>query len=384
MYPTLSDLIFDLTGLSIPMGIQMFGLMMAVAFLVAGHFVKLEFARKMKDGLVPIRKLETKPNTVPTPKDIALYAFAGFVAGFKLVFILFNYSSCAANPQETLFSLDGNWLGGIVGAALFGYLKYKEGKPKADKKPEELLVTPSMHAGNVVMICAISGILGAKVFDFMENPSTLEEILEDPAAHLFSGLTMYGGLIFAIVAVYFYGKKNGISFPVIADITSPAAMIGYAVGRIGCHTAGDGDWGIDNLSEKPGFLSFLPDWAWAYQYPHNVNNEGIPIPGCEGNHCFMLENPVFPTPLYEVMMCSVLFFVLWSFRKKIQVPGMLFALYLMLNGVERFTIEKIRVNISYDVFGMQLTQAEMISTGLFFGGMVLWFYLRRTKTAVDA
>src|SRR6185369_7671159 len=104
------------------------------------------------------------------------------------------------------------------------------------------------------------------------------------------------------------------------------------------------DWGIPNTAPKPSGLSFLPDWFWSYRYPHNVINEGIPIPGCVGHHCSMLELPVFPTPLYESITCILLFFFLWSIRKKISSAGVLFSIYLLLNGLERFAIETIRVN----------------------------------------
>ena len=51
------------------------------------------------------------------------------------------------------------------------------------------------------------------------------------------------------------------------------------------------------------------------------------------------------------------------------------ALYLMLNGLERFFIEKIRVNTRLDIFGFQPTQAEVISTLLFLTGLILWLWL---------
>jgi prolipoprotein diacylglyceryltransferase len=87
-----------------------------------------------------------------------------------------------------------------------------------------------------------------------------------------------------------------------------------------------------------------------------------------------LSPPVFPTPLYELLACTGLFLVLWYFRKKIKVPGRLFALYLVFNGTERFLIEKIRVNSTYSIFGFHPTQAELISTFLVLGGIILWWW----------
>ncbi|MFK5073423.1 prolipoprotein diacylglyceryl transferase family protein, partial [Klebsiella pneumoniae] len=91
-------------------------------------------------------------------------------------------------------------------------------------------------------------------------------------------------------------------------------------------------------------------------------------PGCVGEQfCNQLPFPVYPTPLYEVIVCALLFLVIWVLRKKIKIPGLLFSIYLMMNGVERFLIEKIRVNTKYDL-PFHPTQAELISLALFIGG----------------
>ena len=157
-------------------------------------------------------------------------------------------------------------------------------------------------------------------------------------------------------------------------------MLAYGLGRIGCHVAGDGDWGIRSyLANKPGFF---PDWAWSYRYPHNVNemDPNILIPGCEGKYCNQLEFGVYPTALYEVIICLILFGIIWSVRKKFKIPGTLFAFYLMLNGIERFFIEKIRVNTRIPIFGLYPTQAEVISSLLFLSGLIIWIVLvRRAK-----
>ena len=104
---------------------------------------------------------------------------------------------------------------------------------------------------------------------------------------------------------------------------------------------------------------------------------GIKIPGCAGPYCSYLPVPVFPTPFYETIVCIGLFFLLWSVRKKFKVPGTLFAFYLIINGIERFFIEKIRVNTRYSILGFHPTQAEIISTLLIIGGGVLYYFLKK-------
>ncbi len=159
------------------------------------------------------------------------------------------------------------------------------------------------------------------------------------------------------------------------DSVAPSLILSYGIGRIGCHVAGDGDWGIVNTLDKPGWLSFLPDWLWSYNYPHNILNEGIPIPGCTGNHCYELAQGVFPTPVYETIMAILIFLFLWKLRKHIQIPGVLASVYLVLNGTERFLIEKIRINNVFDLWRMKVTQAEVVSVILFATGIFLIIYL---------
>jgi prolipoprotein diacylglyceryltransferase len=149
---------------------------------------------------------------------------------------------------------------------------------------------------------------------------------------------------------------------------APTMLFAYAAGRIGCHMSGDGDWGIVNLHPKP--FSWLPDWAWAYQYPHNVVNEGERIAGCFGNYCNQLPLPVYPTTFYEIIGTFVLFLIMWSFRKKVSQPGILTGVYLVFAGVERLLIEQIRVNNKYEFLPFKPTQAELISVFLIIFGIV--------------
>jgi prolipoprotein diacylglyceryltransferase len=89
-----------------------------------------------------------------------------------------------------------------------------------------------------------------------------------------------------------------------------------------------------------------------------------------------LSQPVYPTPFYEVVMMTGIVGFLWLIRKKITLPGLLFFIYLALIAIERFFIEKIRVNVRHDLFGLTLTQAEIISMALFLialsGSLFLW------------
>ena len=262
---------------------------------------------------------------------------------------------------------------------------------------------------------------GAKVFHNLEN---WDEFVADPIGSLisFSGLTFYGGLICAGIAIIVFAKRKGISIRHLADCFGPALIIAYAIGRIGCQVAGDGDWGILNSAYKadstgtvqlanPGDLekaleanktyylqeefrgakslaeiphksykapSFLPTWMVAYTYPHNVNSMGAKLAGCDAKeHCNYLPVPVFPTPFYETIVCSLFFGLLIALRRRIKIPGALCSIYLILTGVERFFVEKIRVNTKYHDLPFQPTQAELISIGLILLGIALYFVTKK-------
>ena len=376
MYPRLSDLINDLFGTDINLPIQIDGFFLAMAFFVAGIFLRSELIRKEKLGEIQPTKKKVTIGNPPSFVEMLITFLTSFILGFKIIGLVTYYDQVIANPQAFVFSLEGSWLGGITIAMLAtSYQYYIQNKNKLKvPKIEEIIVPAKDQMWPVIFIAVIFGIIGAKIFHQLEN---MGDFLADPIGSLFSfsGLTFYGGLIVATGAVGYYGEKNGIKWEHMADAVAPSLIIAYGIGRIGCQIAGDGDWGIVNLIPQPEWLSFLPEWTWSYDYPHNIINEGVLMPDCSGSHCYRLAQPVYPTPIYETTLSILIFIALWSIRKNITIPGSLFAAYLMLNGLERFFIEKIRVNNVFDMLGMRVTQAEIISTSLFFLGLVFMIFL---------
>ena len=370
MYPTISHLLFDLFGINIPLPIQTFGFWVAIAFLAASYVITKELKRKEKEGhltATTVKEIIGKPLSIT---DIASSLITGFFIGFKFIEAIFHYADLVENPQDFILSTRGNFMGGILIAAISVYLKWSDNQKTKLATPKEIekTVHPFQLVGNMTMIAAVSGIIGAKIFHNLEN---MGEFLADPIGQLisFSGLTFYGGLIAGAVSVIWYAKKYKINTLQLIDAAAPALMLAYGIGRIGCQMSGDGDWGIDNLAPKPEWMAYFPDWMWNYTFPNNVINAGIPIEGCVGNFCMELANPVWPTAFYEVVMCLLFFSFLWAIRKRIHIPGILFCIYLAMNGVERFFIEKIRINTEYDILG-GITQAEIISTCLVLIGIV--------------
>ncbi|MEL6843652.1 MAG: prolipoprotein diacylglyceryl transferase family protein, partial [Bacteroidota bacterium] len=368
--------------------VQSFGFMVAIAFMVAYYFLKKELERKQALGMFTTRTVKVNQGG-PIPATDILIQFGIFaLLGFKLGLMIDDYRGFAMNPQEAILSTEGSipfaLLFGLLAAGYQFFLYWK-------RKDEKVTVVKEEHGiiqdlGVITTLAFVFGILGAKIFHNLENWNTF---WQDPwnALLSFDGLTIYGGLICAGAAIIYYIRRRGYPLWPAADAFGPALMIGYGVGRIGCQLAGDGDWGIVNKAPKPDWMSFLPDWMWSYTYPHNVLKDSPTnrIPDCGevwGDYCYELVNPVWPTPFYEVVMAFILFGFLWAIRKRLKYAGQLFAAYLMVNGIERFFIEKIRVNTKYHIFGAEITQAEIISTIFFLAGVVI-FYLATTKWKIE-
>lgn len=379
MYPTISDALKDLFGINIPLPLPSFGFFVAISFLLAAYFFTLELKRKENNGLL---KPTWKTVTIGAPasfQDLLLNGLFGFALGFKLPILILEYSQFVANPPSYILSGKGYFIGGVIGAAIAVYLRKKDADKQklATPKTEQQKMQPHEHVSNMTLIAAVAGILGAKLFHNLEN---LDELLADPIGALtsFSGLSIYGGLIIGGGSVLFYAVKNGMTWIHVADACAPGLMAAYGMGRVGCQVAGDGDWGMPNDAPQPEWMSFLPDWTWAYDYPNNVL--GIDLKqdfaqmGLES-----ITGKAWPTPFYETIMAFIIFGILWSLRKRIDIPGIIFSIYLSLNGIERFLIEQIRINPDYHFAGLSFTQAEMIAVILFLSGIAGMIYFTKNK-----
>jgi phosphatidylglycerol:prolipoprotein diacylglycerol transferase len=222
---------------------------------------------------------------------------------------------------------------------------------------------------NVCMTGFIAGILGARLFHLLEYP---RDFLAHPVEMLLSrsGFTIFGGLIVGMLAATWYARRHRAPPAPMLDAAAPALMLSYGIGRIGCQISGDGDWGIAVSGAAP---AWLPHWLWAQTYDGNIAGTVIAPPG------------VYPTPIYETLMAFACFALLWSLRKHAHAhaPGWLFGVYLLLAGVERFLVELIRVNSTYSLFGMNVTQAQIISTACIVAGLVV-MVRRRAPLALSA
>lgn len=204
---------------------------------------------------------------------------------------------------------------------------------------------PPDWAYEMVFAALIGGVVGARIDFLIQNWS---DVSDDLLGNIFSGagLVWFGGAIGGAVAVIAWGAWRGIRGWQIADLAAVPLALGYAIGRIGCQLSGDGDYGQEW------------DGPWAMGYPEGT----VPTdPGVT----------VHPTPIYETLTMGFVAYALWRLRDRL-ATGMVFALYLVLAGAERFLVEFIRRN---EDAALGLTQAQLISVAMIVAGG-LWIAAR--------
>lgn len=375
MFPTFSSLINYIFGTDFSWPIPTFGFFVTLAFVLSCRVFKSEFVRKEKRGEFKAFEEHVQWDAKAISLLFLGYGFLGFLVGYKGIGALLNLEAFSHNPLRFIFSTQGNWTVGLllalISCVLIGLLYRKwiflrNTKETRWVRPVELLPMMLLWAG-------ITGFIGSKVFNVFEDGQlhhahSIFEILD------FSGLTFWGGFIFGAISYLYIGMRKGMGWRHLADVGSLGMLVAYGVGRIGCHLSGDGDWGVVNTVEKP--FSLLPDWMWSFRFPHNVIGQGEHISGCEGKYCYILPDGVFPTSFYEAFVILLVFAVLWKIKERIKTPGRLFVIYLFITGTERFLIEFIRINYKFNVFGLYLSEAQLVGFFMVLLAFLLGGYLK--------
>jgi phosphatidylglycerol---prolipoprotein diacylglyceryl transferase len=226
------------------------------------------------------------------------------------------------------------------------------------------------YSSSIVITAAVLGLVGSRVYAILDD---LPTYLADPKAMIFSGsgFVFYGGLFGGILGTYLVSRWYRIGFAATVDMCAPALAIGQAIGRIGCLLSGDGDWGLP---------STLP---WAMAYPKAIVGWG-PDTVLKLNDHYQLVSGFFPgvrvhpAPIYETILYTGVFVILWSMRKTSHPAGRVFYWYLVLAGAARFVVEFVRINPR--VFYM-FSEAQLIAVGMMVAGAVLLIITREKGAA---
>jgi phosphatidylglycerol:prolipoprotein diacylglycerol transferase len=257
--------------------------------------------------------------------------------GFHFVLHLFGHAIPIGPYDIPTFGLM-LWVATVCGAAVM-HFSFRRAQVEAD-------------AVGIVALTVVAGIVGAKLWHVLDSP---QEFQYDGWSVLWStgGFAWFGGLIFGIVALLVQGKMAGLGGLRTLDLASPAAAVGYAIGRIGCLTSGDGDYGIP---------STLP---WAMGFPNGIDPTP---PGVR----------VHPTPIYELLVGLAIGWWLWWRAGKRHGVGAIVGEYLLLTGAARFLVEFIRRNpkILWGLSNAQLASAGSVLVGL----ALIWIAGKKLKT----
>ena len=214
-------------------------------------------------------------------------------------------------------------------------------------------------ASTMAIAAAAGGLGGARLLFILEEWTSF---IRSPWDFIFAGagFSWYGGFLGGAVAVTWVVRRYGIPWLKAADISAPAAALGYGIGRIGCFLAGDATWGK------------VTDVPWAMAFPNAIFGWVDPLTGLP----YPPGAKVHPTQLYELIQSLIVFGILWSVRKKGYPVGALFWLYLILAGSMRFMVEFWRAN---PLVGLAMTEYQWISIVL--AALGLWEILRSRPQA---
>jgi phosphatidylglycerol:prolipoprotein diacylglycerol transferase len=217
------------------------------------------------------------------------------------------------------------------------------------------------QASTLVLWVALAGLVGSRLYDVIDNWGAYRS---DPKSILLSGsgFVFYGGFVAGLITSWIIARRFGIRWLKLTDMSVAALAIGHGIGRIGCLLSGDGDWGT---------VTTLP---WGMQFPRAIIGWNSQTVLALDSHNALVSAyypgvRVHPAPLYETILYTGVFLILWSFGKKNQVEGRVLYLYLMLVGACRFVVEFVRINPRI-VLG--LSEAQLISTAMIMIGALGW------------
>ncbi|HKI11960.1 MAG TPA: prolipoprotein diacylglyceryl transferase [Candidatus Acidoferrum sp.] len=211
-------------------------------------------------------------------------------------------------------------------------------------------------AFTMITIAGLAGIFGSKLYSALESPA---EFIAHPLAQIFNryGFTWFGGFLGGFFAMLILGRRAKIPLLEFLDACTPAASVGYAIGRMGCLLSGDGDYGTPTT---------LP---WGMSFPNGV------VPTTDRVH---------PTPVYEFLVWCAIGAFLWYLGSKAlrrpQGKGLVFCAYLILTGIARYLVEIIRINPR--VF-LGLTNAQIVSILSVLAGIALFLWIKSRDAAPE-
>lgn len=246
----------------------------------------------------------------------------------------------------TLLGIPIRWYGLllVVAAAVAIWLAQREGRRHE--------IDPAVVSDGVIWVGG-AALVGGRLLYVVQNE--LGSLAEHPT-HIFmvwmGGLSFYGGLVGALLALVVFARRRHLPLLAVLDVAAPAAAIGQAIGHLGCLIGGD----------SYGIPTDLP-WAVVYRNPGAMAPQGIPL---------------HPTQAYEAILLGLLFVGLWVGRKRLGRlgDGAVAAAYLFGLAVIRFGLFFLR---DEPAVLLGLKTAQLIGLGIAVLAIALLAAARRNR-----
>ena len=230
---------------------------------------------------------------------------------------------------------------------------------------------------NIILSLVVAGLVGSKLYHLLESPA---EFFSNPIGLFFSsyGFAWFGGFLGGLAVLLWLGRHYRVPILAFLDACSPAAGLGYAIGRIGCLLSGDGDYGIATSLLWGMAFNPLEAGCRVHHFICLIHGSLEPSYGTTVGLATYAIVRVHPTPIYEFIVGALIAWFLRrpGARRMLQKApaGRILAEYLVLTGVARFLVEFIRIN-PRSVFGV-LTNAQVASLLSIVAGVALIFSVR--------
>lgn len=231
-------------------------------------------------------------------------------------------------------------------------------------------------AWDVAMWIFVSGIVGGRTYYVLSHsdrffaadpvtglPRTIGQILFALVNLPDGGLVLYGGVILAPIAYFYFCKRGRISPLALADLAISSVFVGILFGRLGCFLHGC----------CYGDICTLP---WGVTFPRG----SVPFEALVARGLLANDQPrslaLHPSQLYDSLNALLLVLLTWRYYPLRRRSGEVLAIGWMLYPINRFLIEFLRSD-EPPVFGTPFTGAQWVSFGLFVSGVAFAVWLER-------
>jgi phosphatidylglycerol:prolipoprotein diacylglycerol transferase len=210
-------------------------------------------------------------------------------------------------------------------------------------------ITPHqvLDMGLLIIISAIVGSRLLYVFMnfsyYLQNPLDMLKIWQ-------GGLTFSGGIIFAVLVMFLYVRRQHLSFLRIGDLWAPAAAIGQGIGRIGCFMAGCCYGGPTDLI-----------WGVVFTHPDSLAPLNISL---------------HPTQIYSSLSGFIIFLILLGLNSKKVFEGQVFLWFLILHSTARLLFERFRGDDRGILLNSSMSITQLVTILILIASVTLLMVLR--------